>query len=181
MSDDADKNDAPGERIRAEAKRISDASLLAAERHYAAETPWYNWNYILGVPSTILAALAGAAAFSKLNHSEIVAGSISIVVAILSSLTTFLDPHKKATAHHQSAKDYEALYHNAGFFYRVQSLGEKVEPTKLEQKLETLVSKLNELNRNSPAIPGSAYKIANQKIKENRGEVVRDPSQTPGI
>jgi hypothetical protein len=105
-------------RIRAEAKHIAEASLLAAERHYAAETPWYHWNYLLGIPSTILAAVAGAAAFSKIAHSELVAGGISIVVAILSSLTTFLDPHKKASTHHNSAKAYEALYHNAGFFYR---------------------------------------------------------------
>jgi hypothetical protein len=165
----------PASRFRAEAKRIREASLWAAERHYAAETPWYYWNYALGIPSTILAAAAGVAAFSKMASS---AGVVSILVAVLSSLTTFLDPHKKASVHHMAAKEYEALYHRAGYFYRVECLTDKVVPRDLETKLSALESKFSELNRNSPAIPGRAYRTAEQKIKNNTGEVVRDPGET---
>jgi hypothetical protein len=164
------------DRMRAEAKRIKEASLLAAERHYAAETPWYHWNYSLGIPSTVLAAVAGAAAFSKQAHSEFVAGGISIVVAVLSSLNTFLDPHKRASSHHASAKDYEALYHSAGFFYRIESLNESSDTKDLAQKLTALNSTFSELNKNSLAISGRAYRIADGNIQEKRGEVVRDPA-----
>jgi hypothetical protein len=159
------------DRMRAEAKRIKEASLLAAERHYAAETPWYHWNYSLGIPSTVLAAAAGAAAFSKYG---VVAGGISIVVAVLSSLTTFLDPNKRASIHHASAKAYEALYHSAGFFYRFESLNDNADTEDLEQKLSALNSAFLELNKSSAAIGGRAYRIADENIKEKRGEVVRD-------
>ena len=40
------------DRIREEARRIADASLAAAERHSAAETPWHYSNYLLGGPAT---------------------------------------------------------------------------------------------------------------------------------
>ena len=165
------------DRIRQEAKRIQEQSLWAAERHYAAETPWYIWNYLLGIPTTILAAVAGAAAFSKVNNSEFVAGCISILVAILTSLITLLDPHKKASIHHNSAKAYETLYHNSDFFYRIESLNEMVDLQELEKKLHDLNSKLNELNQSSPAIPGRAYRIAEQNIKAGKGEVIRVPEE----
>src|SRR6266436_1197037 len=83
------------ERYRNEATFMRNAALEAAERNYAAETPWYfmiNW---LGIPSTVSSAVAGAAAFSKIEASYFVAGVISITVAILTSLITFLDPSKE--------------------------------------------------------------------------------------
>jgi hypothetical protein len=110
------------EQYRAEADRIRGASLWAAERHYAAETPWYYAVYWFGIPTTVLSAIAGAAAFSKITNSALLAGSISITVAILSSLMTFLDPSRKATIHHTAAKSYEALYHEAGYFRRIELL-----------------------------------------------------------
>lgn len=165
------------DRMRSEAKRIREACLLAAERQYAAETPWYHWNYWLGIPSTILAAIAGAAAFSRLTNSEFVAGGIAIVVAILSALTTFLDPNKRASTHHTAAKAYETLYHSAGFFYRFESLNDLGDPKDLEKTLSALQAMFLELNKNSVAISGNAYKVAARKIAGNNGEVVRDPGE----
>jgi hypothetical protein len=164
------------ELFRDEAKRVRLTALLAAERHYAAETPWYHMVYYLGIPSTILSAVAGAAAFSKIEKSEIVAGSISIIVAILTSLMTFLDPTKKAELYHATAKSYEGLYHQSGYFGRVELAKENPDINKCEEALKLLIAKLNELNESSPSIPGRAYRIAEKNIINNRGEVVRDPT-----
>ncbi|CCE05789.1 conserved hypothetical protein [Bradyrhizobium sp. STM 3843] len=166
-------------RIRAEAASIQNASLLAAERHYAAETPWWHWNLIIGIPATVLAAVAGAAAFSNITHSELVAGSISIIVAILSSLTTFIDPKKTFADHHASAKAYEALYRQAGFFYRIESLAESADEGTLQTKLSELSLRFNQLNERSLPISGSAIRHAAAVIKGDKpGEVIRDP-ETP--
>ena len=162
------------ERIRNEAKHIHGASYWAAERHYAAETPWYQANYWLGVPTVVLAAIASASAFSNWKGG-VAAGLLSIAVAVLSSLNTFLNPNKKANAHHSSAKAYESLYHAAGYFYRIESLKDGANVTDLEKRLAKLSKDLDELNKNSLALSGQAYRVAEEKIRKNRGEVVRDP------
>jgi hypothetical protein len=161
--------------IRLEALRIELASLLAAERHYAAETPWYHWNLIIGIPSTVLAAVAGAAAFSKLANSEIVAGSISIVVAVLSGLITFVDPKKNFADHHASAKGYEALYHQAGLFYRVESRPTHTTEAELLEKLKELSSEFDRLNTQSQPISGQAYKHADAVLEQ----IPSDTGQRP--
>lgn len=161
--------------IRAEALSIANASLLAAERHYASEGPWYYTLYWIGLPTACLSALAGAAAFSDPSNSKI-AGFISLLVTILTAIMTFLDPSSKAGTHHTTAKAYEALYHTAGVFYRVESQKTELEPAKAEEVLKELVDRFNEINKSSPAVPGFALKRAGKLITEGKGEVVRDYS-----
>jgi hypothetical protein len=161
------------ERLRREADWIRDASLHAAERHYAAETPWFYSAYCLGLPSVICSAVAGVAAFSELQHGKVLAGVLSIVVAVLSALVTFLDPHRKASAYHLSAKGYEALYHQAGYFLRIESLREDAPIKEVDETLGKLMSEFKKLNEHSLPISGRAYRVAEQKIRTGRGEVVR--------
>jgi hypothetical protein len=160
------------ERLRTEALHLQKAALWAAERHYAAETPWYSVVPLLTVPTAILSAIGGAAAFSRLNHSEVVAGTIAIIVAVLTAISTRLNPESRAAIHHRTAKAYEALYHEAGFFYRVESLSPSFTREKLEEKLQSISTKLNAVNESAPGISGRAYRIATKKINENAGEVV---------
>jgi type IV secretory pathway VirB3-like protein len=166
------------ERLRSEAAQIQQESWLAAELHYAAETPWYHANLIIGIPATVLAAIAGAAAFSKLANSEFVAGSISIIVAILSSLTTFIDPKKAFAEHHASAKGFESLHHRAGFFYRVSSLDNDATNAELQKQLEEFRSSFIELNQRSLPISAVAHRHARAVVEGTRkGEVIR-PTQS---
>ena len=165
-------NDAK-ELLRKEAKGIQQACLIAAEEHYAAETPWFNARHWLGIPLALLSAVASAAAFSKINHSEILAGVISLMVAVLTALSSFLAPDKQANEHHKFAKDYERLYNEAGYFFRVESVISQADQTKLEEKLNALKTKFDDLNHSRPGITGKAYKVAAENIKNNTGEVIR--------
>jgi hypothetical protein len=168
------------ERLRKEADQLQQESLLAAEEHYAAETLWYHLNYCLGIPATILAAVAGGAAFSKINHSEIVAGSLSIVVAILSSLTTFLDPKRIFSDHHAAAKGFESLYHRAGVIYRLSSLDENASDADLQKRIEELRASFIQLNQQRLAISALAHKRAREAVDGiRRGEVIRPGSSAP--
>ena len=108
--------------IRSEARRIEVESYRSAQGHFAAQGPWINLNYALGVPSAVLAAVAGATAFSKINHSEIVAGTISMTVAILTAASTVLDPNKKASAHTNAGKAYRALYNEIRMFNHSEAM-----------------------------------------------------------
>lgn len=159
--------------IRFEAARIENESLHAAERQFAAKTPWIHLNLALGLPSTALAAVAGAAAFSRLSHSDIVAGCISISVAVLTALSTFLDPAKRSNFHAAAGKKYQELYNEARFFSRIELLEDRTDQ-QLTESLKNLVARLNELNQTSPSTPSRAYRIADQRLRTGDGEVLRD-------
>jgi hypothetical protein len=161
--------------IRSEAKRIRQGSLSAAERHYAAETPWFYLIYSLGITSTFFAACAGVLTFWDHPSSKYVVGGISVVAAILSALLTFLDPAKRATEYHKTAKAYEALYHKAGFFLRFELLSETTDIATSVAKLESLHSQFTELNLASPVLSNRAYRVARSKMAKRIGEVVRAP------
>jgi hypothetical protein len=102
--------------IREEATELRLRALGTAEAHFSAESPWCAWYYWLGIPTIVLAFLAGAIGIGKFDlgngswNSSVIAGVLSGIVATLSSLTTFLNPQKKADAHHRAAKSYELLY-----------------------------------------------------------------------
>ena len=159
--------------LRSEAKRLMRQSLVAAERHYAAETPWYHMNYWLGVPSALLAALAGASAVPKLGAPDWLPVAAGLLAASLTSLLTFLDPHKRAGAHHTAGRNYEALYHAAGFFERFDLAMGDSELNALKSKLIKINSDFEDLLSASTAIPARAYGIAEKNIKKSHGEVLR--------
>jgi hypothetical protein len=163
------------EHYRAEADYIRKAALVGAERHYAAETPWYYAIYWLGIPSTILSAIAGAAAFSDIkDYSKWVAGACALAAAIFSALMTFLDPNKKAGAHHTTAKEYEVLYNRCGYFRRVELNDHEVDGRKAAESLKELSTALSKLNAASPAVSGRCHKAAERVcLGKRRGEVPR--------
>lgn len=163
--------------IKNEAHLLEELCLLAAERHYGAETPWYHINYLLGIPSTTIAAIAGATALSTFQNHEWVTAGIALLAAALSALLTFLDPYKRASVHHATARGYEALYHAAGRFVRLELNGDNMEQDVLENRLATLTTKFDELLQSAPPLPGSAYKTAERNLKRQQGEVLRIPRE----
>jgi len=164
--------------IRSEADHIRRAALVGAERHYIAETTWYATALLIGIPATCLAAVAGAAAFKDSGAHAEVAGYMSLVTAILTALLTFLSPQQRAKEHHASAKAYEALYHAAGFFFRVES-GGGIGTEEQLKRLRVLSETLIETNKKSPVVSARACRRSEQRLLDGRGEVVRDPADLP--
>lgn len=154
--------------LKFEAHRITQQSLVAAERHYAAETPWYHMNYVLGVPSTLFAALAAASA-GEYKQVAVVAG---VLAAALTALLTFLDPHKRASAHHSVGRNFEALYNAAGFFERFELCAGGSDAVSLHTKLQKLDAQFHELLNSSPAVSPRAQAEAKQKVLNRTGEVL---------
>ncbi len=163
-------------RIRKEARSLMNGSLLAAEQHYAAETPYYWMRDWIGGIAAASTAVASAVAFKQAYNGRL-AGYISACVFVLSAILAFLKPGTKAEVHHRCAKGYEGLYNEAGYFYRVESCSQAATAKALEKRLRQLTNKSNELKRNSPPIGGYAYSSAAKHIKKGGGEVIRIQEQ----
>lgn len=149
-----------------EAKRIEENSLYSAKGHYVAAHFWSNFHLWIGIPSVILAAIAGTTAF--VNHTTI-AGVIAICVTILTAISTFLDPKQRNNSHFSAANNYESLQSSVRRFWTIEC--------RTAASLELLTHKLDDfsvdrdkLNRESPQIPRWAYNIAKRYIANGEAD-----------
>jgi hypothetical protein len=150
-----------------EAKRLEESTLLSFKGHHNAARGWTNRNLWLGIPMVVISAIVGAAAFSQYAKDYpllgILAGLMSIAVAVLSGITTFLNPNDRESAHLTAAHGYDKLNNDSRLFWSIECWQENSDEV-LTSKLRELVERKNELNTASPQVPPWAYKLAKKGI-----------------
>jgi hypothetical protein len=158
--------------VQKEAKRVAEDANCSAKRHFDTSQFWEKTHYCIGIPSVALAAMAGASALSKWDYGAVVAGIISIVVAILTAVNTFINPSQRAEIHHKMGNAYLTLKNNARIFHNIQAHTLQSD-TDLQVTLKEWTDKRNELNASAPQTPKRFYKSARKGIDdgESRYEV----------
>lgn len=160
------------EEIIKEAQRIEEATIHSAKGHFAAAHLWSGFHFCLGLPTAVLAAVAAASAFLK-SDKNIVAGLISTLVAVLSAVTTFLNPNARNAAHLKAGNNYDALHNRARIFRTIECWGGDSDAV-LTKKLKDLSEEKNKLNRESPQPPKWAYRIARKGIAAGEADYTVD-------
>lgn len=152
-----------------EAKRIEEDSLYSAKGHFVAANFWTNFHLWIGVPTAILAAIAGVSALSQFDNHNIIAGILAIVVTALTAVTTFLNPNEKANSHRNAGNKYISLRNKARIFCEIACCEEDSDQ-ELAKQLKALAKQRDELNQDSPLIPTWAYKKARKGIEEGEAK-----------
>jgi len=147
--------------IEKECKRIEEDSIHTAKALFNLSDAWNIRYYWLGVPTTILAAIVGAMAFSQLKFCTSI---ISILVAILSALTTFLNPNAKSNASKNVANNYNKLKKDIRIFYEIDLI--KMNDEDAKKKIKDFASKHNKLTEETPNIPQWARRKAKEGIEK---------------
>lgn len=150
-------------------KEIEDTESYArilAKGYSHTALAWGKVNLSIGIPNTIIAAIAGASALSDFTNSNIIAGILSIIVSVLSGLLTFLNPSDRAKSHTQAFTEFQRLCQQIKLL-RIDIANEKEAnlSKELRQKMDELFEKLHTLRSSSPMIPGWAYEIAKSEVK----------------
>lgn len=152
-----------------EAKRLEETTLHSFKGHHCAASDCKDLHLRLGIPTVIISALVGAAAFSKIASENswvgFLAGGLSVVVAVLSAITTFLNPNEKQNAHLNAAHGFDKLNNDSRIFWSIEC-GSEPSDDVLSSKLKSLVDKKNELNASSPQIPNKAYRRGKKGIED---------------
>ena len=161
------------EAITEEAKRIEENCLYSAKGHFVAAQFWTNFNLWIGIPTVILAAIAGTAAFAKFDKNNIAAGILSIIVAVLIAIKTFLNPQERAGAHLTSGNNYDSLLTKARIFWTINCRGEESEQV-LTKRLNFLSEQRDKLNKECSQVPTWAYKRAKKGIEEGEADYLVD-------
>ncbi len=149
-----------------EAKRIENDASYSAKGHYEAAGYWTRFHLMIGIPTVVLSAIAGASALAQFDNHSIIAGFLAIIVAALTAVATFLNPNEKANSHQNVGNKYNALRNKVRVFCNVDSSVENSEQELIRQ-LKELAKQRDELNQDSLPISSWAYKKA-QKVIENK-------------
>lgn len=148
--------------MRREAERVEEDATYSSKSHFNAEATWIHRHYWLGIPSTILAAVAGA---TLIKSQPELASIFALAASLLTGLMTFLKPNERAAMHRDAAGKFHALRNDARFFREVELLHlEKM--SELPERLKALSAARNELNQKSPSIPRGAFIAARKGIEE---------------
>jgi len=146
--------------IVAETKHIERDCRVASTSHFAAATFWTTL-YLLGIPATIVAGVAGLTALA--DHT-LVAATLAIVATALTATTTFLNAGEKAHAHGRKRFQYEELKNDVRVFREV-TMKLKHGDGELHRDLMQLCKLRNRLNRDSPQVRQRAVRKARQELE----------------
>jgi hypothetical protein len=131
--------------ISSELQRIEEDCIHSGKAHFNAGDRWARYHYWLGIPSVVLSALAGAAFFKDYGD---IAGIMSAVVAILTSLMTFLKPSERASTHKGSGDQYLTLRNDVRVFREIK-LAYACDEIAAMAGIDEFTKRRNELNQAS--------------------------------
>lgn len=147
-----------------EAKRIEENCLFSSKGHFVASHFWTNFHLWIGIPSVIIAAVAGTLSFAQFTNHHIVSGVLSIVVVVLTAVSTFLNPKERAGTYLSSGNNYESLRCKVRIFWTIECRNENSEQL-LTDRLKDLAQERDRLNRDCPQVPKLAYLKAKRGIE----------------
>lgn len=148
-----------------EAKRIEEALTFSAKGHFNASEMWGQFHLWVGVPMVVLSAVAGAAALSRFDPNHVIAGVLSIIIATLSGVMTFLNPNEKKSSHLSAGNHYAALQDKTRIFWSIDCWREESE-TILTDRLKQFSEQKDRLNQSCPQIPSRSYRLARKGIED---------------
>lgn len=161
-----------------EAKRIEEACLFSAKRHFVSANFWASLNYWLGIPAVLLSGVVGVSVFSDFDKTHTISKLSSIFVAGLTSLMTFLNPNQKSSAHQDSGNSYDALLNKARIFWSIDCWEEKSTEV-LSGRLKGISEEKDRLNKTSPQTIGISYFLAKRSIERGEASYTVDNPDVP--
>lgn len=157
------------EEIIKEAKRIEESALYTSKGHFAAAYFWSNFHLWIGIPIVVLASISGASIIAKIDSYGLVVGVLSIFIAALSSVMTFLNPNQKSSAHLNAGNNYDSLQNNVRIFWSIDCWREESDSL-LTERLKYYSEQKDKLNQSNPQVPGWAYKKGKAGIKSGEAD-----------
>ena len=160
----------PREEVIKEAKRLYEDCLHSSKSHFVEARFWQNLHLWIGVPSVILAGVTGTLAFADV---KLLAGILSMVIVVLTSITTFLNPKEQASSHLTAANNYDSLMTKLRIFWSIDCWGEELDEV-LTDRLRGYSEERAKFNHECPQPFKWSYKVAKKGIQEGESEYFVD-------
>ena len=157
------------EKIITECRRIEEDSLHSGKGHYNAATCWRIVHYAIGIPIAIAAAVTSGAILAE---NSTLALWLSALVTVATAVTTFLNPHEKASAHYKFGNSFNSLKNRARILREVEI--EHLGDVDASARLKELDEQRSKLNSEAPPIPRFAFLKAKRGVKDGESQYAVD-------
>lgn len=155
------------------AKQYFQTYSIIGRAHYIAWEVATKKNNYLGIPVVITTTIVGAAIFGTIQENpdifwKTIAGSLSLLAAVLSALQTNLKYNELAEKHKIAGAKYSVMRRYLDVFllkYNNDGSEEKKQEALLE--FERIADEFAKLAEESPSIPDKIYDQAKQELNEN--------------
>jgi hypothetical protein len=149
-------------------KTIAKEALVHLEAYNYMANFWTNYYIYLGILTTVIASVASAASLSKLQVDNQVAGLLTALVALLSAITTFINPSDKS-ANHKKAKEKFISINMKARRVAIDSLSDDSaeQALQLKKAIGELSDKMTEALQSSPQV-AEWVRIIAEKRAESR-------------
>lgn len=148
--------------IQEELKRIEEDCIHSGKAQFNAGDRWNSYHLWLGLPAIILSAAAGTAFFKDFPD---LAGILASVVAILTSLSTFLKPSERASNHKSSGAQFLTLRNDARVLRTIKLVAASHDATAVAS-LDDITKRRNELNQASSQVARRDFERARRSIEQ---------------
>jgi len=153
-----------------EAKRLHENCLITSKSHFVEARFWENLHLWIGIPTVILAGVTGTLAFADV---KLLAGILAMVLVVLTSITTFLNPKEQGNSHLTAANNYDALMTKIRIFWSIDCWSEESDDL-LTDRLRRFCEERDKLNRECPQPFRWSYRAAKKGIEEGEAEYFID-------
>jgi len=151
--------------LKAEARRLEEDLLWTEKAHFQSATVWRWVHWLIGIPSSIAATIAGLSAVKQSSPSVTI--FFAIAAAVLSTLLTFLNPLKTARESHNAGVRCNALRGKVRRYYQID-LSDTTDLKKARENLEKLADLKAHLIETTPHIGGLPYWLARLSIERGQ-------------
>jgi hypothetical protein len=137
--------------INIECTEIEKEAAVASFAHFLSGRYWDKVHMMLGISSTIIAAVASATAITNNPKSAAV---IAALAAVFSGFNTFLSPGDRASLHSRTHVLFTEIRRNANLLRDIDAPLTKIEDEdavkELINRLRELVAKMTAADQNAP-------------------------------
>lgn len=153
---------ADSERLLTEGRRVEESAKWSSQNQFEQAKIWRGSNYIIGVPSTGLGAVAGAATLAT-TFGRFWAGLAMLAAASLTAIMTLLNLARRTDEALGTANAYLAVQQDARVFCEIDL--HKLNYEEARQALSELIARLQEVHKSAPLVSKRAYKKAKKNIE----------------
>jgi hypothetical protein len=146
-------------------KQLAKEALIQTESYNYMANFWTNWYLYIGILNTVLASVASISALLE-ALGRLSAAILTASVAVLSAITTFLNPADRSSQHKKAKDRFVAINIEARkVAIDAYSVDSDELLKQLKEKVDTLSVDMVEALQTSPQIPEWVCRVAEKRAE----------------